>query len=165
MKKWIILVLLFAFGTVQAQNALDKGQFQFNGGVGLSSWGLPIYLGLDYGITEDITIGGEMSFRSYQDHWSGLPYRHSIIGFAGNGNYHFNNLLSIPENWDFYAGLNLGFFIWNSPETYGGSGASGLGFGGQVGGRYYFNEKLGVNVEFGGGNASTGGKLGISVRL
>jgi hypothetical protein len=36
MKKWIILVLLFAFGTVQAQNALDKGQFQFNGGVDLS---------------------------------------------------------------------------------------------------------------------------------
>ena len=42
---------------------------------------------------------------------------------------------------------------------------SGLGIGGQVGGRYYFNDKVGINLEFGGGNAFGGGKVGVSVRL
>jgi len=40
-----------------------------------------------------------------------------------------------------------------------------LGIGGQIGGRYYFTEKFGVNLEFGGGNAYSGGKLGISIKL
>jgi len=84
---------------------------------------------------------------------------------SANGNYHFNSLLDIPNNWDFYAGLNLGFYIWNSSDDYPGSNTSGLGLGAQVGGRYYFNDKLGVNLEFGGGNAFSGGKVGVSVRL
>jgi outer membrane immunogenic protein len=40
-----------------------------------------------------------------------------------------------------------------------------LGLGIQVGGRYYFNEKFGLNLEFGGGNYVSGGKFGISLKL
>lgn len=163
--------ILFAFAllvtTTQlfAQNPINKGQGQFNAGVGFSSWGIPVYLGFDYGVHKDITIGGELSYRSYRDRWDGRRYNHSIIGIAANGNYHFNTLLNIPNNWDFYAGLNVGFYIWNSNNEYRGSHSSGLGLGGQVGGRYYFNDKFGINLEFGGGNAFGGGKLGLSIRL
>ena len=158
-------ILVIAVTGAFAQSPIGKGESQLNAGLGLSSWGLPVYVGLDYGVHPDITVGGELSFRSYSDKIVGTKYSHSIIGISGNGNYHFNRVLNIPEPWDFYAGLNLGFYVWNSPSGYAGSHSSGLGLGGQVGGRYYFSDKFGVNLEFGGGNAFGGGKVGITLKL
>lgn len=151
--------------SAHAQSPLPRGQSQLNVGVGLSEWGIPFYVGLDYSVHKDITIGGELSYRAYRENWRNVFYQHSIIGIAGNGNYHFNSLLRISSNWDLYAGLNIGFYIWSSPETYGGSRSSGLGLGGQVGGRYYFSNSVGINLEFGGGNAFSGGKFGLSIKL
>lgn len=148
-----------------AQCPIKKGQAQLNAGVGLSSWGVPVYVGLDYGVHKDITLGGELSFRRYDAKWAGTNYTHTVTGISGNGNYHFNHLLSIPTNWDLYCGLNVGFYIWNSPNTYNGSNSSGLGLGAQLGGRYYFNNKVGLNLECGGGNAMSGGKLGLSIKF
>ncbi len=148
-----------------AQAPIAVGQSQFNAGVGFSSWGVPVYLGLDYGVHPDITLGAEASFRSYRERRKDNRYNHSIIGISGNANYHLNRILNIPSEWDFYAGLNLGFYVWSSPGDYDGSGSSGLGLGGQVGGRYYFTDTFGVNLEFGGGNAFSGGKFGLSIKL
>ncbi|MEL7589497.1 MAG: outer membrane beta-barrel protein [Prolixibacteraceae bacterium] len=164
-KQFLILFLLVITGSVFAQSPLAKGEAQLNAGVGLSSRGIPVYLGFDYGVHNDITLGAELSYRSYHDNWSGNRYNHSVTGFLGNANYHFNRVLNIPSNWDFYAGLNLGFYNWSSPDDYDGSHTSGLGLGAQVGGRYYFNDKIGVNLEFGGGNAFSGGKFGITIKL
>jgi outer membrane immunogenic protein len=166
MKKTLLsIVLLISMGIAYAQSPISSGQTQFNIGVGLSSWGIPVYLGLDFGVHKDITLGTEFSFRSYNENWQGDKYRHGVIGISGNGNYHFNSLFGIPPQWDFYAGLNIGFYVWNSPDNYLGSHSSGLGLGGQIGGRYYFSERMGVNLEFGGGNAFSGGKFGISLKL
>jgi len=159
----LVIVIMFAAGTVFGSNALPKGKSQFNAGVGFSSWGVPFYIGLDFGVHRNITLGGELSFRSYNDKYDDHKYDHSIIGISGNGNYHFNNVLKIPSNWDFYAGLSIGFYIWNSPDDYDGSHSSGLGISGQIGGRYYFSKNFGVNLEFGGGNVFSGGKFGISL--
>ena len=166
MKKiMLVIVTLFALSTIFASNALVKGQSQFNAGLGFSSWGVPIYLGFDHGFHKNFTLGGELSFHQYRDKYNDHNYDHSILGISGNGNYHFNNLLEIPSNWDFYAGLSIGFFMWNSPNDYDGSHTSGLGLSGQIGGRYYFNNKFGLNLELGGGDAFSGGKFGISLRL
>ena len=166
MRKYIILSMaLFIAGLLQAQNPLAVGQKQLNAGVGLSSWGIPVYVGLDVGVHEDISVGGELTLRSYNEKWKKEYYRHLIVGISGNGNYHFNRVLNISSDWDIYAGLNLGFFIYNSPDEYPGSRSSGLGLGGQIGGRYYFSDKIGINLEFGGENAFAGGKVGISARL
>lgn len=166
MKKQIItFAFLFFASLIYAQAPVGKGESQLNAGFGLSSWGLPVYIGLDYGVHPDISVGGELSFRSFNDDYANHTYNHSVIGISGNGNYHFNRVLEIPRNWDFYAGLNLGFYIWNSPNDYQGSHSSGLGLGGQVGGRYFFNDKIGLNLEFGGGNAFSGGKLGLTFKL
>lgn len=148
-----------------AQSPIARRQAQFNAGLGLSSSGVPVYLGLDYGIYKDITIGGEVSYRSHNESWKQNDYTNSVIGLYGNGNYHFNSLLEIPANWDFYAGLNLGFSIWNLANNYGGSHSSGLGLGMQIGGRYYFTDNIGINLEFGGGSVTSDGKIGISIRL
>lgn len=157
----VVLILLVSAVAIFAQSPIAKGQAQINAGIGLSSWGLPLYGGVDYGIHEKISVGGEISFRSY----STGGYKHSIIGISANGNYHFGELLEVPSEWDLYGGLNLGFYIWNSPSEYSGSQSSSLGLGAQVGARYYFTEKFAANLEFGGGNAFSGGKLGISIKL
>ena len=172
-KQFLIIILLISASAVFAQRPMSKGQTQLNVGVGLSSWGIPVYLGFDHGISPDITLGAELSYRGYNNRWDwddddddyNRNYHHSIIGFLGNANYHFNNVLNIPSPWDFYAGLNVGFYSWNSPKGYKGSHTSGLGLGGQVGARYFFNNKVGLNLEFGGGNAFSGGKLGLTFKL
>jgi len=166
MRKQVLTLALCLLGALAfGQGPITEGQKQLNVGVGSSSWGVPLYLGLDYCVYKDITVGGELSYRYYTDHYLNDRYYHSIIGIAGNGNYHLNDILGLPSRWDFYAGLNLGFYIWNSPSDYQGSQSSGLGLGAQIGGRYYINNKIGINLEFGSGNAFSGGKLGVTIKL
>ncbi len=157
MKKSLLTIILIAFATIMyAQSPVSKTQF--NAGVGISSWGLPVYVGVDFGVHRDITLGAELSFRRRAKYGS-------VVGISGNANYHFNRILNIPSPWDFYAGLNVGYLIWNYDNQYTGAHASGLGLQAQIGGRYFFSDKFGVNLEIGGGNAFSGGKLGITIRL
>ena len=55
-----LALLVGAFSHVNAQYALQTGKMQFNGGIGLSSWGLPLYAGIDYGFDKNISFGGEL---------------------------------------------------------------------------------------------------------
>lgn len=73
--------------------------------------------------------------------------------------------MGISNQWDLYAGLSLGFYIWSSPGNYPGKHASGLGLGAQLGGRYFFSDKFGMNLELGGGDVVSGGKFGITIKL
>lgn len=168
MKKICLLTTItfmwISFATL-AQSPLPVGRNQLNTGIGLSEWGVPFYLGIDHSVHKDITLGGEFSYRSYREKWNSYYYRHNIMGFSGNGNYHFNSIFNIRRNWDFYLGLNVGFYVWSSPSDYTGSHSSGLGLGAQVGGRYYFSDKVGLNLEIGSGNAFSGGKLGLTFKL
>ncbi len=158
-------IFTLAISNAFGQSPLPKGANQLNFGVGLSGWGIPLYIGLDHSVHKDVTLGGEITYRSYNENWKTYKYKHDVFGFSFNGNYHFNTLLNIPRNWDFYGGLNIGFYVWSSPTAYSGNNTSGLGLGAQLGGRYYFNEKVGVNLELGGGNAISGGKFGLTVKL
>jgi len=161
----IATVFISNLTSLHAQSPIGEGGKQVNGGFGLSSWGIPIFAGFDYGVHDDVTVGGEVSYRRYRERWLGRDFDHSIMGFLVNGNYHFNTLLEIPSDFDLYAGLNLGFYVWSSPEAYGGDGGSGLGLGLQLGGRYYFTEKIGVLFELTGGNSVANAKVGISGRF
>ncbi len=163
MKKIIFLILFVAFAKQNySQGTLAQGAKQLNAGLGFSGWGLPVYVGLDYGFRENITLGAEASFRGYRENFKNAYYRHNIVGISGNGNYHFNQLLDLDDEWDLYAGLNLGFYIWSSPNVYPGANASGLGLGAQVGGRYFFNSRTAFNLELGSGNVFSSGKVGIT---
>jgi len=166
MKKVLLLAVLACMSVVSfSQNSLSTGRTQLNFGVGFSDWGVPLFIGFDHAVSNDVTLGGELSYRSYREYWDQYYYDHSITGISGNANYHFNNLFSIPRNWDLYAGLNLGAYIWSSPDAYDGTHTSGLGLGAQVGGRYFISRKVGLNLEFGGGNAFTNGKFGLTIKL
>ncbi len=161
----IFLISVATLFTANAQSPLARGGKQLNAGVGFSGWGVPLYLGMDFGALQNLTLGFEGSIRSYDQHVHDRNYNSSIIGISANGNYHFNALMSIPSNWDFYAGLNLGFYFWSSPSDYPYKDSSGLGLNAQIGGRYFFTNRFGLNLEFGGGNAFSGGKFGITYIL
>jgi len=166
--KIFIATILVAFATaitLTAQCPLKKGEYQFNAGLGFSSTGIPVYAGVDFGVFADITAGLEASFRSYTENIYGVHYTSNVFGIAGNGNYHFNTILEIPKKWDFYAGISLGYYSWSLPSDYTGTNSSGIGLGAQIGGRYFFNNKFGINLEFGGGSSFSGGKLGITYTL
>ena len=166
MKKIIILLIILSVSTRSySQYKLAQGEKQINAGVGFSDWGIPVFVGMDFGVHQDISLGGEVSFRSYYERWEHHSYHHSVLGVFANGNYHFNTVLKIPTTWDLYAGLNIGFYAWSNPDNYYRDRVSGLGLGIQLGGRYYFNDNVGVNLEIGGGNSFNGGKLGISYKF
>ena len=165
MKKILLISSLFISVTSFSQSMLGKGGSQLNAGVGLSSWGLPVYIGFDYGVHKDVSLGMELSYRSYNERYNNYHYKNTIWGISGNANYHFNSIFKIPKNWDIYAGLNIGFYIWDTDDNYLGNHSSGLGIGGQVGIRYYFSDRFGLNLEGGGGNAFSGGKFGVTIVL
>jgi len=168
MKNFKIAVAAVAFLFVTnlsfGQGSLGKGNAQLNAGFGLSGWGVPVYVGLDFGVHPDITVGGEASFASYNESYYSNHYTHTIIGLVGNGNYHFNRILNMRPEWDFYAGASLGVYIWSSPSDYHGDHSTGLVPNLQVGGRYFFNDNFGLNLELGGGSVS-GGKFGITYKF
>ena len=160
MKKIALLLAVFAFSFANAQAPLEEGGIQLNAGLGTSSWGTPVYVGLDFGVAENFTVGGELSYQSY----STAGYKNNILGIQANGNYHFNEILNIPSEWDFYAGANLNYYSWSKDAGYTGN-TDNFGLGLQVGGRYFFTENFGVNLQLGGGTVNNGGKIGITYKM
>ena len=70
MKKLLLVVAMALIsGFAFSQGSLSKGRSQLNLGVGLTGWGVPIYIGFDYGASRDLTVGAEMSYRSYNENW------------------------------------------------------------------------------------------------
>ena len=164
MKKTLLLVIfltisIFTFAQVDdsassqiGKAPLNKGDKQINFGLGLDTDGLPVYAQLDFAVSPDITVSPMVALTA------GNSYSFTTIGV--HSDYHFNSLLNIPSNWDFYAGANLGFRFYMSSH----SGTSPLSLGLQIGGRYYWNQRWGVNLELGGG-AGFGSRIGVSRKL
>ncbi len=143
----ISMLLIAGFTFAQEGEApLHKGQKQLNFGLGSGYYGLPVYGGVDFAVSNDVTIGPVLQMR----------FGYGYVDFGGffRGDYHFNRIIGIPSNFDFYAGGSLGFF----------TGSNGLYLSAQVGGRWYWDEKWGLNVELGGGTGY-GGAIGLSMKF
>ncbi|RLD78005.1 MAG: hypothetical protein DRJ10_11035 [Bacteroidetes bacterium] len=162
MKKIALLTvfLIMAF-MVNAQ----KGQKQFNAGLGFAHNVIPVYIGFDYWVHEDISIGGEIGWRreSYNETNNTPAYYETTWNFLFNSNYHFSRILEIPKKFDPYAGLNIGLYYYDYDGYT--SNTSGLGMGVQIGFRYYFTDKFAAGIEFSGGNRVSDGKIGISLKF
>lgn len=153
MRKFLAIVALavISFGTANAQNPIPAGTKFLNVGLGFSNHGVPIGVGMDFGIGHDFSLGFDVTHRFNVEDY------HANWGAAFNANYHFNRILNIPSSFDFYAGANIGAKF--------GHDDSGLDLGLQVGGRYFFTNKFGINLQFGGGNNFSGGKVGVTFKL
>jgi outer membrane immunogenic protein len=141
-----------------------------NFGIGLSNWGIPVYGGLEYFVHRDISVGGVLGYQHYNNGWYGYDYSINTISATAVANYHFNHILNIPRKWDFYAGLNLGFYSQSISKPgpapdYNGNTINGVGLGLQVGGRYYFARRWGLNLELAGGSSISDVKFGMTCKF
>ena len=154
-----ICLLLGLFISQSASAQYKKGDKLLNLGIGLNSYysgGIPLSASFEYGITEDISIGGMLDYLNYNYGYVGYSYSFSALYFGGRGSYHFNRLLNLrDQNWDLYVGASLGYrsFSW-SDNTFNGTGlgnayGSGVFLGIHAGAKYYFSPKFGVFGELG----------------
>jgi hypothetical protein len=176
MKKIIVLFIFLAIG-FQAANAqvFAKGTSAINVGIG---FGNTYYLGgsyykfvmpaisasYEYGIVEVpmgssltgvVSIGGFLGWSSskYQyNYWDNVYYMYNFILISARGNYHF----IFNDKFDTYAGISLGYIIVNGSWKGSGTHPNDYSFasskfypGFYIGGRYYFNQSIGVFAELG----------------
>lgn len=159
MKNKIILsVLLICAIAGKAQKAFNEGDKIFDLTIGFGSpyWNagfknsLPVNprIGMEYGITENISAGGSAAFSTSSYNYGYGKIKYTGIFVAARGSYHF----ATTEKLDPYAGLSLGYVIVSVSDTYSGyvgSAASGVGYGLHLGIRYYPKSKFGLTGEVG----------------
>ncbi|MCF6352042.1 MAG: hypothetical protein L3J06_03430 [Cyclobacteriaceae bacterium] len=173
MKKVLIIsslfTLLFTVNSFAQFNPAANDSKMLSVGLGVSGWGIPIYGRYEFSVADNITVGGVLSYQSKRYGIPGFDYRLSYFGIAARGSYHFNELLGADDKWDFYAGATLGYYFSSfSGDAFAGSnnlGDGGLGVGVHIGARYFINEKIALNAEFGGGSAVSGATIGVTFML
>jgi hypothetical protein len=145
MKKLLVAFsLLFAGQIAFAQAWQGKGDQKIQVGLSRLGDGTGIVGTYDYGLSKLISVGaGANIFVSNK--------KNDDANFAvfGRLNFHLQDALDLPSNWDIYPGIDLGVL-----------GKNGTYFGAHVGVRYYFNQNVGIYLE-----AGNNGSIGVSFNL
>lgn len=144
MKKHLRKLLLLIAIAISAVGVNAQAQKVLN----LGGLGTGLYAGLEFPVSKAITVGPMVN----------TDWDFNKIVIAAKGNYYFDELFGLPAAWDVYGGANVGFRIDNDHDD------NGANWGLQVGGRWFWNEKWGINAEFGGGSGVTGG-IGVTMKL
>lgn len=147
MIKKLALAACIALGTVQLSAQAWKGIGDQKVQAGLSAWGYGtgISVTYNYGIAKDVSLGAGANLY-FNGNKSGDNAQNAFL--YGRADYHLSNVLSLPQGWDIYPGLDLGIL------------GNKFGFGAHIGVRYFFNEKFGAFLE-----AGNNGSLGLSINL
>lgn len=144
MKKILLIALIAVSGI--AANAQAQKYLNF-GGIGTG-----LYAGIEFPVASAITVGPAV--------YTNWDFNYWVI--AGKGNFYFDDLFGLPAAWDIYAGANVGYRLDGSDKKdYDGDG---FNWGAQVGARWFWSEKWGLNFEFGGGSGVNGG-LGVTMKM
>lgn len=136
-------------------------------GIGASFYGIPVYLRYEQPIIDNVSIGGSLSYQSRTRYDGYYDWKHTNVGIVGRGSYHFNELLNATDEWDFYAGVSLGYYFENHKydgignPIYRGSGYGGFDIGPHVGARYFVTDNIGLNAEM-VASSNYGGTIGVT---
>lgn len=150
-------------------SSYKEGEWNANLGVGFGMYGLygdmvvpPVSISAECNTKSieklPLSFGGFFGYASSEDKWTVSGYEtgweFTYIIFGARGSYHFTNLVK-SKNVDLYFGILLGY-NYVSAEVIGrdyGYSADGsyLMYGGYLGGRYFFNDTIGVFGEIGYG--------------
>lgn len=130
---------LFGMYFAQAQAQIENGDKKVQ--IGFRPYGLGTGLvgHFDYGLNSMFSVGAGADFYFTKE---------NNFYLYGRGNFHLGDLIGFDENFDLYPGIDLGI------------SSEGIGVGGRLGARYFFNDKLGAFLEIG-----NYGVLGISINL
>jgi outer membrane immunogenic protein len=171
--KLALFSVALCIGTVSHAQYNDS---HLNAGLGVNSLGVPLYLSYDFPIVEDINLSIWTSFQATTDRYfyNGYDYKlkQTIFGFGVLSQYYIDRVVNLPEQFDVYGGLGLGFYVWQTNtdplfDSYRDSGGGGVGIIGTVGGRYYISSKVALNLEIAATsrNRLSGGHFGVSFKL
>ncbi|WP_392437076.1 DUF6646 family protein [Cruoricaptor ignavus] len=116
-----------------------------SGGFNVFGYGSGIAANYEYGFTNTLSAGAGLHLYFNNNEHDGKERQYFIFGRL---NAHLQDVLSLPQQWDVYPGVDLGIV------------GGDLGFGVHIGGRYFFNDKFGAFAEIG-----SHGALGIVVNL
>ena len=144
MKKLLLVAALglFAMGAnAQAQKYLNLG------GIGTG-----LYASLEFPVASAITIAPAV--------YTNWDFNRFVI--AAKGNYYFDDLFGLTAPWDVYLGANVGYRLDGSNNN--DHNGDGFNWGAQIGGRWFWNDKWGINAEFGGGSGVNGG-VGVTMKM
>jgi hypothetical protein len=179
MKKmlFIIVVLLFAFGSSNAQ--FTPNNHYLGPCVGLSFLGSTPQFGVNYEYGMDLEnfgrvgIGGIFRYWSYSEDFGGFlgsgKWSYTDILIGAQGNYHFKLESNTFDPW---VGVTLaydaGSVSWDGPGGYNYASPTygGLFFGAQGGARYWFSPTVAVSARLGYGSLSYGAlDLGVDFKF
>lgn len=138
----IILFLVLVSAVVKAQNYTGQGDQKLQAGFTFYGYGTGIKVSYDYGLDESFSIGAGANFFNSGTYSSGFF-------IFGRGDYHFQEIIDLPEELDVYVGAELGLI-----------GNSNFGIGGHFGARYAFTNSFAAFLEVG-----SNGAIGISLNL
>ena len=175
LKKCLLLALLSGVSFLTKAQGFEPGSgfTQLNFGLGVSSWGVPVYVGMDFGVADRVTIGPRISYRNYSKRYGyvgagSYNVRYSITNLSFRGDYHFGSHISgLPNELDLYGGLSLGYTIWsdNYNDQYDlGLEKSGVFLGAHAGARWYFHPNWAANAEV-SGSSLAGLDIGLSYKF
>ena len=145
MKNVLSLIAIVACMAVGSSDAYGQAQKYLNfGGVGTG-----LYASLEFPLGSTISIAPQVA--------TDWDFNKFVI--AAKGNFYFDDLFGLTEPWDVYAGANVGWRLDNGKDN-----NDGFNWGAQIGGRWFFSPKWGLNAEFGGGSGVNGG-VGVTMKL
>jgi len=147
-KLFFAFILTLGAVSVHGQN---QGS-HINAGLGLDGRGIPIYGSYDWGFRDDFNLGVGASLST-----GGNDYDGGIFGAGFFTQWYADRILDIPSDFDVYAGLGVYYYTYKNGDD--------LDLGLFVGGRYYFNDSMGVNLELGAGSTLAGAKIGVTWQL
>lgn len=172
MKK-LLMLSLFAIGVIafsfQKSNAqsYEQGSTVAHLGVGVGGgFGLPISISADYGWKEKISLGGILGFSSRTEDLVFFKANYTYIFIAARGAYHFD--LGV-DKLDPYAGVLLGYnaaSVGLDPDPgppFNNITAGGAVYGGFLGARYGFTDKIGGFAELGYGMGAA--TIGLTYKI
>lgn len=141
-------------GKKYAQLQFHKGDMSLTPQIGINSYAVPFGVNFEYGMSENIGVGGTVMMWIWNHGTLILP--------SVDAAYHFTRL--DVDKLDLFAGAGLGFAIFSAKGGF--SGSSGLYISPFVAGRYWFSDKMAVslrvNVGLIGDWTGVGGLLGIT---
>ena len=166
MKKTIFIFLAMMFALAAHSQQVQVGTTTANLGVGLGTalGGLgtarpAISAAVDYGVWDVggpgvVSLGGYVGNTGYKYNDLGYTAKWNYTTIGVRGAYHYNGF-KVPQL-DAYAGVMLGYNIVKyssevEDSSFVNNYASGLGFSGFIGGRWFFSEHLGAFAELGYG--------------
>lgn len=159
MLKWTLVAIIFLglSQTSKAQDGYAEGNidlfvdFGFTTGLGI----VPVTVGGNYMVLDFLSVGAEIGFRmdNYKLYFSPALGTQKFKRKGGciitRGDYHFNDLLDLPGEFDVFAGIDIGVGFYGEGKydiyTYDGTNVYFLA-GPHIGGKWFFSEKFGIHA-------------------